>query len=65
MERPRYCTRFVLFGLSSLESRRQMFSIFFIRDLIHCHIKCPALLALVNFYAPARTLQQSATHFEI
>ena len=59
MERPCYSTRCALFGLTSLESRRQMFSIFFIRDLIHCHIKCPALLALVNFYAPARTLRES------
>ena len=34
------------FGMSSLENRRKMFSIIFIRDLIHNNIQCPELLAV-------------------
>ena len=58
MERPDYDTRCALFGLCSLEKRRKMFSIIFVRDLIHNHINCSNLLALLNFYAPRRPLRE-------
>lgn len=56
-ERPEYATRCALFGLSSLEVRRKMFSVIFIRDLIHNQIQCPDLLIKLNFYAPLRSLR--------
>lgn len=57
LERPEYATRCALFGLCSLEVRRKMFSIVFIRDLIHNQINCTDLLSKLNFYAPLRTLR--------
>ena len=35
IDRPSYSTRCALFGLSSLESRRKMFSVWFARVLVH------------------------------
>ena len=59
IDRPSYSTRCALFGLSSLENRRKMFSVLFVRDLVHSHIQCPELLELLNFYAPSRSLRGS------
>ena len=58
MERPSYLTRCALFGMSSLENRRKMFSIIFIRDLIHNNIQCPELLDKLCFYSPQRPLRE-------
>ena len=59
IEKPNYITRCRLFGLCTLEIRRKMFSVMFVRDLIHCHIDCSALLALLKFYAPRRHLREN------
>ena len=61
---PVYSSRCDLFGLSSLESLRKMFSVLFVRDLVHSHIQCRELLELVNFYAPRRSLRENF-HFVI
>ena len=59
IDRLSYSTRCALFGLSSLENSRKMFSVLFVRDLVHRHIQCPELLELLNFYAPRRSLRGS------
>ena len=64
IERPDYLTRCALFGLCSLETRRKMFSVIFVRDLIHNNIKCSELLSLLNFYSPRRYLRENF-HFVI
>ena len=48
-DRTSYSTRCALFGLSSLENRRKMFSVSFVRDLVHSHIQCPELPYLEVF----------------
>ena len=62
--RPSYSTRCALFGLSSLENRRKMFSVLFVCDLVHSHIQYPELLELLNVYAPRSSLRGSF-HFVI
>lgn len=57
--KPSYTTRCALFDLSSLECRRKVYSVNFIRDLIHGHINCTALLERINFYAPIRSLREN------
>ena len=59
IERPSYSTRCSLFALSTLENRRTISSIIFIRDLIQNHIQCPELLRLLNFYTPRRPLREN------
>ena len=48
-----------LFALNTLNCRRTISSIIFIRDLIHNHIQCSELLNLLNFYAPRRSLREN------
>ena len=57
IERPSYETRCALFDLCSLATRRKMFAVLFVRDLVHHHIRCSSLLSLLNFYAPLRPLR--------
>ena len=56
IDRPSYSTRCALFGLSSLENRRKMFSVLFVHDIVRdSHIQCPELLKLLNLYAPRKS----------
>ena len=64
IDRPSYSTRWALFGLNSLQNRRKMFLVVFVRDLVHSHIQCPELLLLLNFYAPRKSLRGNF-HFVI
>ena len=50
MDRPSYFVRCKLFGLDTLECRRNMYSVVFVRDLIHNNIICSSLLAQFNFF---------------
>lgn len=59
MDRPCYSVRCALFGLSSLDCRRKMFSIIFVRDIVKSNIQCPALLQKLSFYSPIRPLREN------
>ena len=48
IDRPSNSMRCALFGLSSSENRRIMFSILFVCDLVHSHMQCPELLELLR-----------------
>ena len=39
-----------LFGMDTLEYRRNMYSVVFVRDLIHNNLNCSSTLALENFH---------------
>ena len=58
IEKPTYYTRCCLFDICSLERRRELYAIVFIRDRVHHHIKCCNLISLLNFYSPFRTLRE-------
>ena len=64
IEKPPYYTRCCLFDICSLERRRELYAIVFIRDLVHHHIKCCNLISLLNFYSPFRTLRE-CFHFRL
>ena len=62
--KPAYNIRCYLFDLCSLERRRELYSIIFIRDIVHYRIKCDVLVSLLNFYFPARALRETF-HFRL
>ena len=59
VEKPAYNIRCYLFDLCSLERRRELYSIIFIRDIVHYRIKCDVLVSLLNFYFPARAFHET------
>ena len=44
--------------------RRELYSIIFIRDIVHYRLKCDVLVSLLNFYFPARALRETF-HFRL
>ena len=59
-----YNSRCLLVGMQTLESRRRMFSVLFIRDILSNDINCDFLLSLINIYAPSRPLRTRNFIFE-
>ena len=64
IDRPSYFVRCKLFGRDTLQFRRNMYSIVFIRDLIHNNLNCSSLLAQLSFYSPQRSLRENF-HFRL
>lgn len=56
---PDYKSRCLLLALPTLEMRRKISSVMFIRDIVTSHINCHFLLELILFNCPARDLRFS------
>lgn len=54
-----------MLGIQTLESRRKMYNVMFIRDILCNDIDCSELLSLVQIYAPSRPMRMRQLIFEI
>lgn len=59
-----YKSKCLLLGMQSLELRRKMFGIMFIRDLLCSSLDCENLLRHINIYAPQRALRARPLLFD-